>query len=97
VLIAADPTRALDRFRQQPFDVLIVNASTIGEAACFMFARILAEAKSRQTTLRGILLVDPDQADWRERLADQPAVMVLVQPVKYKHLVRAIRALTGEP
>jgi eukaryotic-like serine/threonine-protein kinase len=96
VLIAADPTRALDRFRQQPFDVLIVNASTIGEKACYMFARILAEAKSRKTALSGILLVDPEQGEWRERLADQPAVSVLVQPVKFKHLVSAIRALTGD-
>jgi eukaryotic-like serine/threonine-protein kinase len=95
VLIAADPTRALDRFRQQPFDVLIVNASTIGEEACHMFARILAEAKSRKTALCGILLVDPTQEEWRDRLADQPGVAVLVQPIKFKHLVSAIRDLTG--
>src|SRR5947209_17064554 len=45
VLIAADPMRALDRFRQQPFDLLIVNASTTGENGCYVFQRILDEAK----------------------------------------------------
>src|SRR5207248_1870922 len=34
VLIAADPMRALDRFRQRPFDLVIVNGSTTGERGC---------------------------------------------------------------
>jgi hypothetical protein len=62
-----------------------------------MFARILDEAKSRQTSLSGILLVEAEQSAWRDRLADQPAVSVLQQPVKYKQLVHAIRDLLGKP
>jgi DNA-binding response OmpR family regulator len=93
VLIAADPMRALDRFRQQPFDVLIVNASTTGENGCFVFERVLGEAQRQQNPCRGILMVDPGQADWQERMADKSGVAVLVQPVKYRQLVEAIRGL----
>jgi serine/threonine protein kinase len=93
VLLASDPMRAIDRFRQQPFDLLIVNASTTGENGCYVFQRILDEALKQQITWRGILLVDPEQADWRDRLAGQSAVSVLVQPVKYRQLLGAIRDL----
>ncbi len=91
VLIAADPMRAVDRFRQQPFDLLIVNASTTGEDGCYVFQRILEEAQRQQISCGGILLVDPEQADWRDRLAEQAGVSVLVQPVKYLQLLNAIR------
>lgn len=94
VLIAADPMRALDRFRQQPFDLLIVNASTTGENGCYVFQRILDEAKRQHATCNGILLVDPEQADWRDRMAGAEGISVLVQPVKYKQLLGAIKDLT---
>jgi serine/threonine protein kinase len=94
VLIAADPMRALDRFRQQPFDLLIVNASTTGESGCYVFQRILDEAKRQQTPCNGILLVDPEQADWQEKMAESPGTSVLVQPVNYKQLLDAIKELT---
>jgi CheY-like chemotaxis protein len=95
VLIAADPARALDRFRLQPFDVLIVNGSTTSDLGCHMFARILQEAVSRQLRCRGILLVDPQQGDWRDRLAGQHGVSVLVHPIRFKQLLGAIRDLTA--
>ena len=40
-----------------------------------------------------ILLVNEEQADWKERLADKPSVAVLPQPVKYKKLVTTIHEL----
>jgi eukaryotic-like serine/threonine-protein kinase len=95
VLIAADPARALDRFRQQPFDLLIINASTTGEDGCYVFQRIMDEAHRQQIACRGILLVDPAQADWRDRLAAQAGVAVLVQPQKYRQLLSAIQGLLG--
>jgi eukaryotic-like serine/threonine-protein kinase len=93
VLIAADPARALDRFRQQPFDLLIVNASSTGEEGCYVFQRIADEAGRQHIPCSGILLVDPAQAGWRERLADHAGTAVLVQPVKYRQLLGAIQKL----
>lgn len=93
VLLASDPQRALDRFRQQPFDVLVVNASTAGEDGCDIFERILNDARRQKISCAGVLLIDEDQLRWKDRLADQPQAAVLVQPVKYKQLVGAIKEL----
>ena len=41
----ADPMRALERFRQQPFDLLVVNAGTTGEDGFFVFECIVEEAR----------------------------------------------------
>ena len=93
VLIAADPMRALDRFRQQPFDLLIVNASTTGNNGCYVFEKVLDEAKRQQIACSGILLVDPEQMEWRDKYAGSTGVSVLLQPVKYKQLLGAIKDL----
>jgi serine/threonine protein kinase len=95
VLIASDPARALDRFRQQPFDLLIVNASTTGEDGCFIFQRIIEDAQRQQIPCRGILMVDPEQAHWRDRLAELATVRVLIQPQKFKQLLNTIQSLLG--
>jgi serine/threonine protein kinase len=96
VLIAADPMRALDRFRQQPFDLLVINASTAGENGCYLFQRVMDEAERQRRLLRGILLVEPEHASWRDHYAGQPGVSVLMQPVKYKQLLGAIRDLVSD-
>jgi CheY-like chemotaxis protein len=93
ILITADPQRALDRFRSQPFDLLIVNAGTTGDDGCAAFAHVLEEARRRQVRCGGILIVSPDQAAWRDRLADQPGATVLVLPIPYKQLLDAIRTV----
>jgi len=93
VLIASDPMRAIDRFRQQPFDLLIVNASTTGSNGCYVFERILEDARRQQVACSGILLVDPEQSEWRDKMTGRPGISVLVQPVMYKQLLGAIREL----
>ncbi|MBI1831831.1 MAG: protein kinase [Planctomycetes bacterium] len=98
VLLAADPVRALDRFRQQPFDVLIVDAATTGENGYYVFERIMEDASRQRMTCHGILLVNEDQLEWKERLAEYKNAVTLVQPVKYKQLLHTIRAvLAGQP
>jgi tRNA A-37 threonylcarbamoyl transferase component Bud32/CheY-like chemotaxis protein len=93
VLIAADPQRALDRFRQQPFDLLIVNAATVGEDGCLVFQKLLGEAVRQQFPCSGILLLGPELAEWRDRFNGRPEVSVLMQPVKFKQLLAVIHEL----
>ena len=92
VLIAADPVRALDRFRQQPFDVLIVDAATTGENGYYVFERIMDDVKSQQLKCGGVLLLNDEHTNWQKRMAEYPSVEVLMQPVKYKQLLQAIRS-----
>ena len=46
MLIASDPSKALTRYQQQPFDALIVDAGATGEAGFVAFREIVDEARS---------------------------------------------------
>jgi CheY-like chemotaxis protein len=95
VLIAADPVRALDRFRQQPFDILIVDAGTTGENGMLIFEKIMNDAARHKLHVHGILLLNEDQAGWVAKVVERPTVEVLVQPVKLKQLLRKLHDLNG--
>jgi DNA-binding response OmpR family regulator len=97
ILLAADPVRALDRFRQQPFDILIVDASTTGENGYFVFERIMDDAKRQGLGCRGILMLGADQVEWKDRLTEYAdRIATLTQPIKYKQLLQTIRDLLAK-
>lgn len=95
MLIAADPIRALDRFRQQPFDLLIVDADTTGENGYYVFEGIMDDVKRQNIPCCGILMLNAEQKDWKDRMKNYAGVETLVQPIKYKQLLHAIRTLLG--
>jgi serine/threonine protein kinase len=95
-LIAANPIRALDRFRQQPFDLLIVDASTTDENGYYVFERIMEDAHRQNLPCKGILMLNPEQTEWRDRMAEYKHVAVLIQPIKYKQLRKTIKEQLGE-
>jgi serine/threonine protein kinase len=95
VLIAADPVRALDRFRQKPFDVLVVDVGTTGENGLFIFDRIMKDAERQKVALHGIVMLNDGQAEWKDRVKENSKVVVLVQPIKLKQLLRQIQAMDG--
>lgn len=97
VLIAADPLRAVDRFRQQPFDFLIVDAGTTGETGISTFERILTDADRQKVPLQGILMLSEDQANWEAKFAGRANAVVLVQPIKLKQLLRKIEGMNAPP
>ncbi len=97
MLIAADPVRALDRFRQQPFDLLIVDADTTGENGYYVFERIMDDVKRQNASCCGILMLNADQSAWKERMKEFPGVATLTQPIKYKQLLGTIRTLLNQP
>lgn len=96
VLLAADPARALDRFRQQPYDVLIVDAGTTGESGLLVFERILKEADKDNRSCSGILMLADDQLDWKDRINKRDNQAVLVQPIKFKQLLQTVQELLGK-
>lgn len=96
VLLAADPMRAVERFRQQPFDLLIVDAATTGENGYYVFEKIMDDSQRQNIPCRGILLLSGEQTDWKKRIAEFPAATVLMQPVKYRQLLQTIRSHLGD-
>jgi tRNA A-37 threonylcarbamoyl transferase component Bud32 len=96
VFMAGDPLRALDRFRQQPYDALIVDARTTGEEGLHVFEHVLAEAVQKQLPCVGILILADEQADWVKH-AKIPATgtIVMNKEAKVKHLYRKLDELLG--
>jgi serine/threonine protein kinase len=93
VFMAADPVRALDRFRQQPYDALVVDAGTTGEDGLVTFDRVISEAVRQNLACAGILVLNKDQADWSERVRQRARITVMVRPVTLKDLQRKLRDL----
>lgn len=93
VFMAGDPSRALDRFRQQPFDALVVDAGTTGEEGLIIFERVVTEAVRQRVPCASILILSEDQADWVRRVASAPSQAVLVRPVTLKQLRHKLEEL----
>ncbi|HBI43878.1 MAG TPA: serine/threonine protein kinase [Planctomycetales bacterium] len=97
VLIAADPQRALDRFRQQPYDALVVDAETAGEDARYVFEQVVDEAERKQFKCAGVLILGEGQAEWAGLIRQRPNMAVLVRPgVTIKVLKRTLEELLKE-
>jgi eukaryotic-like serine/threonine-protein kinase len=97
VLISSDPQRALDRFRQQPYDALIVDAETAGEDGRLVFEHVVDEAERKQFKCAGVLILGEEQAKWAERIRLRPHMKVLVRPgVTIKVLKRTLEELLKE-
>ncbi len=98
VYMAIDPVRALDRYRQQPYQGLVIDAGTTGEDGLILFDRIMAEADKVGSRLGGILILSEDQADWQLRVKKRPTSCVMVRPAAtMKQLHRKLRELMGLP
>jgi CheY-like chemotaxis protein len=95
VFMAIDPVRALDRFRQNPFQGLVIDAGTAGEDGVFVFERIMNDADKIGAKLGGILILNEDQADWQLRVKPHTTSAVLIRPVTLKQLNRKLRELMG--
>jgi serine/threonine protein kinase len=97
VFLAADPARAMDRFRQQPFDALVMDAGTTGDDGRLVFEHIMSEAERQALNCAGILILSPDQADWAKEMADRSSVAVLVRPLTLKQVRLKLQHLVPLP
>jgi eukaryotic-like serine/threonine-protein kinase len=101
VFIAADPARAFDRFRQHPYDGLVVDARTTGEDGLLFFDRIVGEADRQGISCGGVLILSQDQAEWAARVKARPSMMILTDPpghaVSMKQLLNAVQTLVPPP
>jgi serine/threonine protein kinase len=73
VLLAADPSRALDRFHQQPYSALIADVRTVGEDGLRIGEHVLDEAERTGTPCAGVFILSEDQKRWISRIKQRPA------------------------
>src|SRR5205807_437159 len=93
VFIAGDPTTALQRFRQQPCDALIMDAGALDDDEIFDFDRILSAAEKKRHPSAGILILSETQAGWKDRIPTRKQTAVLVRPVTLKQLAKRLKEL----
>jgi serine/threonine protein kinase len=93
VLMSGDPVRALDRFRQQPYDCLIMDVGTVEEEGLYVFDRIMDEAKNQSRRCAGVVILSEHQADWAGKLRKRTNAVALVRPVTVKQLRRQLEDL----
>jgi CheY-like chemotaxis protein len=93
VFMAADPVRAVERFRHQPFDALVLDVGTVGEDGLLVFEKLMADAEEAGVRLAGIAVLAEDQAEWAGRVKKRPSVAVLVRPVSLKQLHLKLQSL----
>jgi CheY-like chemotaxis protein/tRNA A-37 threonylcarbamoyl transferase component Bud32 len=96
VFMASDPARAVDRFRQQPFDALVIDGGGTGEDGLRAFEDIRAEAGRRHLPLAAVILLTAEQQTLAERVgASGPGVAVLFRPLGFKKLFRTLQGLVA--
>jgi serine/threonine protein kinase len=96
VFLASDPSRALDRFRQQPYDALLVDVGTTGDDGLAVFRSVLAEASNKHIKFAAIAIFNEDQADLAKRLKPDANAAVLVRPVTLKQLHNKLQQLLAD-
>ena len=97
VFLAGDPARAIDRFRQTPFDCLVLDAGTTGDDGLLVFERVMTEAARLGGRSGGVLILSEDQAEWAKRVTRRPRVDVMIRPVTIKQLCRKVHEIAPLP
>jgi eukaryotic-like serine/threonine-protein kinase len=93
VFLASDPVRALERYRQQPYDALVVDAGTTGQDGLFIFDKVMAEAKRLNHYCAGILVLSESQRDWVDQVESREHCSKMVRPVTLKQLQQELTEL----
>jgi eukaryotic-like serine/threonine-protein kinase len=96
VFLSADPTAALNRYRQKPFDALVLDSGSADEESVDRFEQIMDEAARLKRPCGGILLLAEDQADWAERVQARPQVAVLVRTKARPLTLKQVAEQLGE-
>ncbi len=97
VFIASDPARALDRFRQQPYDALIMDIATVGEEGLLVFERVVKEASDKRVPCAGIIVLKEDQAELAEQVEPRKNVAVMTMPIGISRLQKKLEELMNGP
>jgi serine/threonine protein kinase len=93
VLMSVDASRALQRFQQQPFHALVVDAANSGDECVEVFERIQKEARHLGLRCGGILILAESQAHLAHRVTPSEDVAVMQMPVSGRQILQRIAAL----
>lgn len=95
VLIASDPARALDRYQQSPFNVLLIDIGTVGEDGITAVNKVLRKSRTVGVPCHAIAIVSEEQ-DGVESMIDSELlkhVSILKRPLKMHELTSKLNEI----
>src|SRR5262249_49477690 len=92
-LMSAEPSRALLRFQQQPYDALVVDAGSTRDDGLGAYRQIMEEAGRRHHACVGVLILNDEQKDYLDRLNLNSRMAVLFRPITLRQLYTKITDL----
>ena len=97
VLLTSDPSRAVDRFRQDgtAADCVLFSAPELGESALEMFNALGEDSKT--SFVRALLLLDENQKEWASKAMTSDHRLVRAMPITLKQLRAALTSLVDPP
>jgi serine/threonine protein kinase len=95
VLLASDPIRALQRYEQQPYHVLIVDVGAAGAEGLQVLEQVQQKAESLGLRCLSIALLNDDQASLVTSVRQRPTVALMVRPVSLRQLLSKLNELRG--
>jgi len=93
VLIAADPQRAVDRYRSQPYELLLVDGGSTGTEGIRGFELVMRDASLTAKHFGGVLILNPDQAIMGKDISLTGHGAFLTRPVTLKQVNTKLKEL----
>lgn len=97
VLLAGDPARAIDRYNQTPFQVLIVDLDTTLEDGAKAINKVRGRAREEDLKCPCVALISAEHRRVLKLLNEPNDVHVLTRPLKMNALVDKLRELAPPP
>ena len=97
VLISGDPGRAVDRFTQQPYPVLIVDVTTTQHEGVRALDQVLHKSLKMGYECRGILLASPSELEMSSTIGWGSKITVLKRPLNLGQLIHKLREIVPPP
>lgn len=93
VILMGDADRAAERYREEPTDAVIFDCDGLGLEAVDAFNDMHDRAHEDGQPLSALVILGPKQKALRERLPKDDRLVVLVKPLKMKHVQIAVGRL----
>jgi serine/threonine protein kinase len=92
VMIAADPNQAVLRYKTGPYHALVIDAGTAGREGVEAFEKVIREADKANLDCAAVLILNEEQANWKEGLKSGSAGTVFVRPITMAQLHETVAA-----
>ena len=93
VLISINASQAVVRFRQTPYDALIVNCATADRPGLEAFESVMQDAELNRIDCAGLLIVSDEQTHWAETVKQFSKAAALKMPASMKQILAKLGEL----